>query len=68
MAERYRAEHRASEMVRTRSEEMAKLSRAYQTELKDHADQLGLLKSEIKEGTVTLVYGRAIKSTMKRLS
>jgi uncharacterized protein YeaO (DUF488 family) len=29
----------------------------YQTELKDHADQLKLLKSKAKEGTVTLIYG-----------
>jgi uncharacterized protein YeaO (DUF488 family) len=29
----------------------------YQTELEHHADQLGLISSEIKEGTVTLVYG-----------
>ncbi|MEO6562680.1 MAG: DUF488 domain-containing protein [Nitrosospira sp.] len=29
----------------------------YQTELKHHAGQLGLIDSEIKEGTVTLVYG-----------
>ena len=29
----------------------------YQTELKDHADQLKLLKSKVKEGTVTLIYG-----------
>ena len=29
----------------------------YQTELKHHADQLVLISSEIKEGTVTLVYG-----------
>jgi uncharacterized protein YeaO (DUF488 family) len=29
----------------------------YQTELKHHADQLELLKSKAKEGTVTLVYG-----------
>ena len=29
----------------------------YQTELKHHADQLKLLKSKAKEGTVTLIYG-----------
>jgi uncharacterized protein YeaO (DUF488 family) len=29
----------------------------YETELKDHADQLKLLKSKVKEGTVTLIYG-----------
>ena len=29
----------------------------YQTELKHHADQLKLLKSKLKEGTVTLIYG-----------
>lgn len=29
----------------------------YRTELKQHADQLKLLKSKAKEGTVTLVYG-----------
>ena len=29
----------------------------YQTELKDHADQLKVLKSKAKEGTVTLIYG-----------
>jgi uncharacterized protein YeaO (DUF488 family) len=29
----------------------------YETELKDHADQLKLLKSKVKEGTVTLMYG-----------
>ena len=29
----------------------------YQTELKHHDDQLGLLKSKLKEGPVTLVYG-----------
>ncbi|PYK12724.1 MAG: hypothetical protein DME65_03480 [Verrucomicrobia bacterium] len=28
-----------------------------QTELKDHGDQLELLKSKAKEGTVTLIYG-----------
>ncbi len=41
----------------------------YQTELKHRADQLGLIDSEIKEGTVTLVYGaRDRRRTMKRLS
>jgi uncharacterized protein YeaO (DUF488 family) len=29
----------------------------YQTELKHHTDQLKLLKSKVKEGTVTLIYG-----------
>ena len=29
----------------------------YQTELKHHADQLELIKSKTKEGTVTLIYG-----------
>jgi len=29
----------------------------YQTELKHHPDQLKLLKSKAKEGTVTLIYG-----------
>jgi uncharacterized protein YeaO (DUF488 family) len=29
----------------------------YQTELKQHPDQLKLLKSKLKEGTVTLIYG-----------
>jgi uncharacterized protein YeaO (DUF488 family) len=29
----------------------------YQTELKHHADQLKLLKSKVKKGPVTLVYG-----------
>jgi uncharacterized protein YeaO (DUF488 family) len=29
----------------------------YRTELKHHADQLKLLKSKAKEGTVTLIYG-----------
>ena len=29
----------------------------YQSELKHHADQLKLLKSKVKEGTVTLIYG-----------
>jgi uncharacterized protein YeaO (DUF488 family) len=29
----------------------------YQTELKHHADQLGLINREMKEGVVTLVYG-----------
>ena len=29
----------------------------YQTELKHHTDQLKLLKSKAKEGTVTLIYG-----------
>ena len=29
----------------------------YQTELKHHSDQLKLLKSKAKEGTVTLIYG-----------
>jgi uncharacterized protein YeaO (DUF488 family) len=29
----------------------------YQTELKQHADQLKLLKRKLKEGTVTLIYG-----------
>jgi uncharacterized protein YeaO (DUF488 family) len=29
----------------------------YETELKDDADQLKLLKSKVKEGTVTLIYG-----------
>ena len=29
----------------------------YETELKDHDDQLKLLKSKVKEGTVTLIYG-----------
>jgi uncharacterized protein YeaO (DUF488 family) len=29
----------------------------YETELKDHADQLKVLKSKAKKGTVTLIYG-----------
>jgi uncharacterized protein YeaO (DUF488 family) len=29
----------------------------YETELKDHPDELKLLKSKVKEGTVTLIYG-----------
>ena len=29
----------------------------YQTEIKHHTDQLKLLKSKAKEGTVTLIYG-----------
>jgi uncharacterized protein YeaO (DUF488 family) len=29
----------------------------YETELKDHADEIKLLKSKVKEGTVTLIYG-----------
>ncbi len=29
----------------------------YQTELKGHTDQLELLRSKIKEGTLTLIYG-----------
>ena len=29
----------------------------YQTELKHHADQLKVLQSKAKEGTVTLIYG-----------
>jgi uncharacterized protein YeaO (DUF488 family) len=29
----------------------------YQTELKHHGDQLKLLRSKVKEGTVTLIYG-----------
>jgi uncharacterized protein YeaO (DUF488 family) len=29
----------------------------YETELTHHADQLKLLKSKLKEGTVTLIYG-----------
>lgn len=29
----------------------------YQTELKHHGDQLKLIKSKAKEGTVTLIYG-----------
>jgi uncharacterized protein YeaO (DUF488 family) len=29
----------------------------YETELKDHADEIRLLKSKVKEGTVTLIYG-----------
>jgi uncharacterized protein YeaO (DUF488 family) len=29
----------------------------YETELKQHPDQLKLLRSKIKEGTVTLIYG-----------
>lgn len=29
----------------------------YQTELKHHPDQIELIKSKIKEGTVTLIYG-----------
>jgi uncharacterized protein YeaO (DUF488 family) len=29
----------------------------YETELKDHADEIKLLKNKVKEGTVTLIYG-----------
>lgn len=29
----------------------------YQTEIKHHAEQLNLIKSKVKEGAVTLVYG-----------
>ena len=34
-----------------------RFSERYRTELKHHVDQLNLLKSKAKEGTVTLIYG-----------
>jgi uncharacterized protein YeaO (DUF488 family) len=34
-----------------------RFSARYRTELKHHVDQLNLLKSKAKEGTVTLIYG-----------